>query len=308
VRLTIVGQGLVGTLAAFEAERRGEDFVVVDQGSGAPATRAAAGLFNPLTGPRFTADTDRWDRILPYYRGLEQNLGVALVHPLPLRRLWDGAKVGPGAFPQSAPGWTAEARPDGVWIEGGGWVNLEVLLDAARARWLAAGRLEERLFGPGEGRGARVLWSGGVADLAGPVWGPVVAGRWQPVRGDVLTVRIPGLTLDHGEMGSRFLLPLGEGCFRWGATHESDVDDQGPRPEARRILEGELAKRLGAALSDLEFEVIGHRWGVRPSSRSGVPVIEGHPSERGWVLANGFGGRGVALGPRWVGRIWERLG
>jgi glycine/D-amino acid oxidase-like deaminating enzyme len=304
VRLTVVGQGLAGTLAALEAERRGRDFVVVDRESGAPATRAAAGLFNPLIGPRFTPDTDGWDRLLPFYRDWEQRLGVGLVHPLPLLRPWAGAKAGPQAFPKSAPGWSATARTEGVWVEGGGWVDLPALLDAARARWLAAGRLEERDWGRDEGRGKPVLWSGGMADLGGEVWGPVVAGRWQPVRGDVLTVRIPGLALDHGEVGPRFLLPLGQGLYRWGATHESDVADRAFRPGPRKDLEEALALRLGLGQPAPGFTVTGHAWGVRPASRSGVPLVEAHPDEPGWVLFNGFGGRGVSLVPRWLDRAW----
>lgn len=292
---TIVGQGLAGTLLGLELERRGRDFVVVDEGSGAPATRAAAGLFNPLTGPRFSEPDPGWDRIVPHYRDLEQRLGVALVHPLPLHRPLAGTKVGPEVFPKAAPGWSAHLHggPDGaVVIDGGGWVDPGALLDAARARWKAAGRLEERRFGPSEGRGSPVFWCGGVGDLAGEVWGPSVAGLWQPVRGDVLTVRIPGLVLDHGEIGSQFLLPLGDDLFRWGATHEYDVADQGPRPEARALLERALAARLGHR----SFEVVDHRWGVRPSSRSHRPLVVVHPDEPGWTLVNGFGGRGVSQG------------
>lgn len=294
--MTIVGHGLAGALAALAAEKRGIDFVVIDEGSGSTATRAAAGLFNPLTGPRFTPG-EHWDTLVPFYRGLEQGLGVALVHLLPLARPLgpgSGAKVGAEAFPRRGPGWSARVETLGgvpqVVIEGGGWVDLPVLLDAARARWASQGRLESRRFTPAEGRGRRVLWCPGASLVGGP-WGPVVEGRWQPVRGDVLTVRIPGLELEYGEVGTRFLLPLGQGLFRWGATHESDVDDLRARPQARVLLENELAARVGA------FEVLDHRWGVRPASRSHRPLVLVHPDEPGWTLFDGLGGRGVALGP-----------
>jgi glycine/D-amino acid oxidase-like deaminating enzyme len=299
--LIIVGQGLAGTLAALEAETRGLEFTVVDRGSGAQASRAAAGLFNPLTGPRFSADSSGWDRLLPSYRELERRLGVRFVHPLPLLRPWAGAKVGPESFPRSAPGWTAAAGPDGVRIEGGGWIDIPALLDAARRRWRSSGRLEERDFDPEEGRGRRVLWCGGLTDFTGPVWGPVpgVNGRWQGVRGDLLTVKIPGLDLLYGEVGPRFLLPLGGELYRWGATHESDVTDQGRRPQARALLETELAERLGSRT----FQVLDHSWGVRPASRTKAPLVLNHPQEEGWRLFNGFGGRGVALVPRWLDRL-----
>lgn len=301
--LTIVGQGLAGTLAGLEAERLGRDFQVIDVGSGVSASRAAAGLFNPLTGPRFSVAGENWDRLVPYYRALEDRLGTPLLHLLPLVRPLTGSKTGPESFPRSAPGWSATVEPDGegrpqVRIEGGGWVDLAALLDGARARWRASGRLEERTFTPSEGRGKRVLWCPGAPGLGG-VWAPVVQGLWQPVRGDVLTVRIPGLTLHHGEVGPRFLLPLGNSLFRWGATHEIDVDDQGYRPEAKALLEQELKARLGEA----SFEVTGHAWGVRPASRDHRPLVLPHPDEPGWLLFDGLGGRGVAQGPGTLGQL-----
>ena len=301
--ITIVGAGLAGTLAALEAERNNRDFVVVDQGAGATATRAAAGLFNPLTGPRFTPGPAGWNRLNPFYRELEQRLGVGFFHPIPLWRPWTGAKVGPQDFPRRGPGWKAEVGAaqgqPGVWIEGGGWIDLPTLLDAALARWQRQDRWEDRRFSPGEGRGQRVLWAGGLADFT-TVWAgvPSVDGRWQGVRGDVLPVNIPGLTQDWVEVGPRFLLPLsskqGQGkLFRWGATHESDVVDQGFRPEAKTLLERELHTRL----QGMPWELVDHRWGVRPASRTGAPLVIRHPDEAQWTLFNGFGGRGTSLIP-----------
>lgn len=296
----IVGGGLAGTLAALEAERRGRDFVVVDDLAGAPATRAAAGLFNPLTGPRFSPGAG-WDRLVPFYRDLEQRLGVELVHLLPLRRPLAGSLVDPRTFPKSAPGWRAVLAEDTVEIQGGGWVDLPALVDAGRRRWLTAGVLEPRRASTDELKGREVFWCGGLADLQGP-WAevPGVRGNWQPVRGDVLTVRIPGLGRNFAEVGQRFLLPLGDERFRWGATHESDVADQGLRPEARGLLE----KELGESLGPRPWEVVDHRWGVRPASRVRQPLVVRHPDEPGWTLFNGFGGRGVAQVPLWVGRLF----
>ena len=231
-------------------------------------------------------------------------MGVGIVHPLTLLRLWEGTFVGAEAFPKGASGWSARAEARGVVIEGGGWVDVPLLLDRARERWLATGKLEPRRFSPAEARGKTVLWCGGMEDFTGPVWGGVegVAGAWQGVRGDVLTVRVPGLTVAEGEIGPRFLLPLGSGRFRWGATHESDVLDQSFRPEARALLERELLERLAGE----SFEVESHAWGVRPASRKKHPLVVAHPDEPGWTLFNGFGGRGVALIPRWLSSlVWR---
>jgi len=297
--MTIAGGGLAGTLMGLEAERRGLDFRVFDDFSGAPATRAAAGLFNPLTGPRFSPGAS-WDRIVPFYREIEQRLGVSVVQLVDLYRPLKGAFVDKSSFPRTAPGWRATVVDDAVKIEGGGWVDLPLLVDTARARWLAAGQLEPRRVTGVDLHGKEVVWCGGLADLQGE-WRTVtgVQGAWQPVRGDVLTVKIPGLARDWAEVGPRFLIPLGDNVYRWGATHESDVDDQGFRPEARRLLEGELSAYLGHQ----SFKVVDHRWGVRPASRLRHPLVVRHSLEPRWTLFNGFGGRGVAQIPLWLDRV-----
>jgi glycine/D-amino acid oxidase-like deaminating enzyme len=273
--------------------------VVVDEGSGISASRVAAGLFNPLTGPRFTPDTDDWDQIVPFYRHAEALWRTHFLHLLPLFRPWEAGITKTVA--SGAPGWSARSDNLGVWIEGGGWVDLPKLLETARDYLYKEGVLEERQYSPDEGRGRTVWWCGGLADLKGPVWGSVdgVAGRWQGVRGDLLTVRIPGLHRGYAEVGKRFLLPLGDGFYRWGATHESDVLDTGPRPEARSLLENELS--LHPAVPG--FTVTSHEGGVRPASRTGRPLVVPHPDEPGWTLFNGFGGRGVSWIPRWLGRL-----
>jgi glycine/D-amino acid oxidase-like deaminating enzyme len=175
------------------------------------------------------------------------------------------------------------------------------LLDVARARWHRAGVLEERWLLPAEGEGQSVWWCTGPRGFQDPGWTgvPGFEGLWQAVRGDVLTVQIPDWALEAARVGKRFLLPVGGGLYRWGATHESDVLDDQYRAEARGILENELRE----ALDGLAYTVVDHRWGVRPASRTGRPLVVVHPDEPGWTLFNGFGGRGVSLVPRWLDRL-----
>ena len=48
----IVGQGLAGTLLAWEFERAGFSFAIADAGHGRAASGVAAGIINPITGRR----------------------------------------------------------------------------------------------------------------------------------------------------------------------------------------------------------------------------------------------------------------
>src|SRR5262245_20876558 len=93
--LLIVGQGLAGTLLAWELERAGIPFAIMDRGHAGATTAAAAGLINPITGRRLVKSW-RVDALLPVaresYRELEAALGVALWHGVRVRRLFADAR------------------------------------------------------------------------------------------------------------------------------------------------------------------------------------------------------------------------
>jgi len=63
----IIGQGICGTFLSRELERAGLSFLVIDEERPATASRAAAGLINPVTGRRMVK-TWMIDELLPVVR------------------------------------------------------------------------------------------------------------------------------------------------------------------------------------------------------------------------------------------------
>lgn len=55
MNILIIGQGIAGSCLAWELKRRGAEFTVADRPIAETASRVAAGLVNPLTGPRLPA-------------------------------------------------------------------------------------------------------------------------------------------------------------------------------------------------------------------------------------------------------------
>ncbi|MGZ5076640.1 MAG: FAD-dependent oxidoreductase, partial [Methylobacter sp.] len=68
----IIGQGLAGSLLAWELMQRGCKVVIVDNGR-ENASQVAAGLINPITGMRFVKSTDV-DTLLPAAKQLYEKL------------------------------------------------------------------------------------------------------------------------------------------------------------------------------------------------------------------------------------------
>ena len=52
--LIIVGQGLVGSLLALSCQQAGMSVRVIDNGHQSSSTKVAAGIMNPLIGPRLS--------------------------------------------------------------------------------------------------------------------------------------------------------------------------------------------------------------------------------------------------------------
>jgi glycine/D-amino acid oxidase-like deaminating enzyme len=61
----IVGQGLCGTFLSLELERAGISHLIIDEKWPFSASRAAAGLINPVTGRRIVT-TWMIDELLPF--------------------------------------------------------------------------------------------------------------------------------------------------------------------------------------------------------------------------------------------------
>src|ERR1700732_5139990 len=63
----IIGQGICGTFLSRELERAGLSYMIIDEERSSAASRAAAGLINPVTGRRIVT-TWMIDELLPFAR------------------------------------------------------------------------------------------------------------------------------------------------------------------------------------------------------------------------------------------------
>ena len=91
-------------------------------------------------------------------------------------------------------------------------------------------------------------------------------------------------------IGSRgWLIPIGDGIFKVGATYEWDELDELPTKDGRAAVES-----IARALVNEQFEVIGHEAGIRPILRRSEPLIGEVEGE--WFF-NGLGSKGSLYAP-----------
>lgn len=308
----IVGQGLAGTLLAWECERAGISFAIADAGHATAASRVAAGIINPITGRRLVKSW-RIEALLPVaraaYRELEAALGVPLWQDMRVRRSFADErerrvceeKRARGELGGFAGPLTDEG--DGFWIEQAARVDLPALLGKARARWQAQGQWREAVRGELATEAQRhgvVIDCTGVAGARSGAFGFV---PWEFSKGEILALAVEGLAPEVIFNGGHWVLPIAPGVAWVGATHEPGASDTLPTAAARASLEASAR----ALLAGRGFAVTGQCAGVRVNLPDKHPVAGRHPAVAGLGVCNGLGAKGALLAPalarQWVNHL-----
>ncbi|HUF63161.1 MAG TPA: FAD-dependent oxidoreductase [Verrucomicrobiales bacterium] len=308
MRVTIVGQGLAGTILAWQVLREGGDVRVVDRGDRPTASQAAAGLITPLTGRRLALSW-RFPELLPAARSFYDWAGRMLKHELfrprtisrvfrdaVERETWEGRASGlePWVSPVRSAGLPRGIRaPWGFGeMKGGGVVNTECFLRLSRERWIEEGRFRwgETELGHGSDSGGPTVFCTGIAAAAHPdfAWLP-----FRPAKGEILTLRIDGFREERvWNRAGHWLLPVGGEHYRCGATYSWDRLDSEPSKEAREDLERRLSEYM-----DLPWEVVEQKAAIRPVIRWSRLVMGSIPGASGMWVFNGLGSKGALTAP-----------
>lgn len=308
----IIGQGLAGSVLSITLQQRGKRVLVFDAPLPGRASEVAAGLVNPVSLRR-TVLTWRASEMLAiagaFYRDLGLQYDQVFWHPMPLVAVFPTAQeagiwqlrtkeADTGRFVRmdTVPHPALDALPQpygrGI-IDRCAWVDVSGLLAAHRRELRTSDGLREQqvkaedIVRYDDG----IAVHGAVAPLLVHCAGPFAEVHGLvPVKGEGLTVRIPGLELDRIVHRGVFLLPMGSEVYRVGATFKWDDVWSGPSEEARHYLLDRTER-----LAEREVEVLDHWCGVRPASKDRRPLLGNiGPHE---VVFNGLGSRGVVLAP-----------
>ena len=325
----IVGQGLAGSLLAWELIHQGKQVLVVDDGHTSAASTAAAGLLNPVTGQRLVK-TAYADACLAAahttYAMLGKSLGGRLVVDKPMLRVfartqerdaWHRREADPGY--RAYLGQIVEAvAPVYMPLGGGyqsqtGYLDTRRLLDAMRDYLVQTGRYRQaRLdYAAIDLAGELVAWEGirarhlifceGYKTQTNPwfSWLP-----FQPAKGEILSLQIQDTLPDVIINAGKWLMPRGNGHYRLGATYEHEVLDETPTDIARTELLDAFARLFQRPPA---YRLIGHQAGVRPNTRDKMPFLGLHPQYPQLGVFNGFGSKGSMLIPWYARHFAQRL-
>lgn len=319
----IVGQGLAGTALAWQLLRRGRSVLVIDREPPVTSSRIAAGLLTPVTGKRL-AVSDRWHELFPvaaaFYRAIEAELGVRLFHAVPCVRLFayeielkqyakgqaEFAGLAGEPDPPINSDWFHAPR-GGFQMPTAARLDTATYLDASRDHFRRRGTYfrfdldpltdivpsSDAVTIPKLGVSASTLvFCQGFTGTANPYFQDAA---FEAAKGEILTLRVPGLGETRVMNRGVWLAPDGPEVYRCGATYSWDPLDCEPTAAGR----DEILSRLTSYLK-LPVEVIEHSAAVRPILADRHPAVRWNPAHPRVGFFNGLGSKGSLLAPHFA--------
>ena len=139
-------------------------------------------------------------------------------------------------------------------------------------------------------RAHRIIFAEGYQAIHNPYFNYL---PFLPAKGDILMVRIPDYPasdklVKHGV----FIVPWKDDIYWVGSSYNKTY-----KQEAPLATEGEALKERLQRILKIDFEVLEHLCGIRPTVRDRQPFTGQHPVFSRLFLFNGMGAKGSYLSP-----------
>ena len=328
----IIGQGLAGSLLAWELiHRSNQRVLVVDNNNPHAASRVAAGLINPITGRRL-AKTQSVDIFLPvaesYYGQLEAFFNCQFFHSKPLIRLFRSdselerykrrrrdPEYNAYLGDMFLPGMADEPVKDdngGFMQLRTGYVDIPLLLEKLRSflqekhAYLQstvepnAIAWSEKHLSWNQYKARELIYCDGADAVINPAfaWLP-----FQPAKGDILTLKSSEYVPQHILNDGHWLLPIGKPHCRVGTTYQWEWQTLQPQQSDRE----ELLDAYRRITEDDSAQVVEHATAIRPTTKDKYAFLGRHPDNSNMSIFNGFGSKGALTLPFYVQHFARHL-
>ncbi len=324
----IVGLGLAGISFCEVLEEKGKTFTVITDHSQV-ASNVAGGLYNPVILKRFTLAWNAAEQLreaLPFYRRLEKKLNCTLDYKLPVLRRFASIEEQNSWFEKTEqPGLDQFLSPEIVTnintaikaaygygeVVDTGRIDTKTLLEKYQTYLETQQLLNLAHFDFSElkihedhiayktMRARRIVFATGFGLKNNPYF------NYLPLngtKGELLTIKAEELKEEKVIKSSVFIIPLGGDLYRVGATYKWKDKTNTPTQEARVELLEKLERFLNCP-----YEVVDHVAGIRPTVADRRPLVGQHPTYDSLYVLNGFGSRGVLIGPYASYQLYEHI-
>jgi glycine/D-amino acid oxidase-like deaminating enzyme len=329
----IVGAGIAGCIFAMTALQQGKQVIVIDNDEPNSASKAAAGIFNPITGTRIVK-TWNADVLFPYlnqfYASLQQQLKVNFFFPSAIYRPFTSIESQNYGLARTAtPTMQAYLKDSlqneqlseylkneygGLEVTHGGYVMADIFLAAVKRHLQQRNALivDTLLSNDVIISSDKVVWKNIEAHylICCTGWHAAQHEWWNwlpfaPVKGELLHLKsLENLTtmLPIVVSNGMYFFKQPNGNWVAGATY----DKQNLNTITTHQAQEELLTTLKEFIK-FELEVVQQNAGIRPAVKDRKPIIGKHPQHPALVLFNGMGTKGISLAPYYAAQLLQHL-
>ena len=324
----IVGQGLAGSILAYQLLKRNRSVAIVDDQKPNTSSKVAAGLINPFTGPKMVKSW-RAEILFPYlidfYKQLEIETGSNFFRQETIYRPFssvgdindlDGRSSNPtySFFIKdiTAPGKHSHLVRDpygGIELKGA-VLNVRHFVESMRI-YLSANcmyiedsfdekmlTINESYIGWKNVEASKLLFCTGYTIQKSKLfnWLPMA-----PVKGEILLLKLKeNFKTIYNKSG--FIIPLGNNLYKAGSTYDRHDLSEKPTEKGKR----EIREKIDA-LMKMRYDVVKQETGIRPGTVPRRPLIGFHPEYGNVGVFNGLGTKGVSLSPYFSSQFMKCL-
>ena len=324
----IVGQGIAGSILAFQLIKSGKKVMVIDNHHAQSSSRVAAGIINPITGHRINISEgfeDYFRLAVNFYNELRSELSHKFIETTPQMRLLKNAsqrsfyqqRLKQAEYAQLLGNWHAENQqfkpsPHGVIeVFNTAMVDTNALLDKVKD-WLLANNayLQTKLeyaaiewhsngLSLGELSAQKIIFCEGHQARFNP-W--LANLPFKLAKGEVITLELdaaePRQMLNWGQ----WLAPFGISQAKLGSNFCWNDLDLTPDPVTRQKLLDSLASHTNIQATPVATQV-----GIRPTTLRRTPFVGGISGLDNAYCFNGFGSKGCLTIPYHAKLLCEHL-
>ncbi|MCI4670917.1 MAG: FAD-binding oxidoreductase [Bacteroidia bacterium] len=331
--IAILGGGLAGTFLALNLCRRGHQVTMMDDRNPNSASRAAAGLYNVITG-RFGAKSWMAETLLKeinsfFFHDEWPDLNK-YIHPeviyRPFKTIEEYNKwTVRSADPEYAHLVEFSEKPiypnlienpfGGIKILPCGWVETRAFVDAAHEFMeskypfhfipyrIAYDQID--LANKTISRDAtfirfdHIVFAQGHFLTENPFFPKI---KVIPNKGEILLIETDGWKLPFTLSKKIYMVHRTKNRYVVGSNYQNRFEHPNPSPEGREEIEFHLQKAIRQA-----YKVVDHWAGIRPTTPNRRPIIGTHAKYQHAHVLGGFGTKGILLGPYFSGLLADRI-
>ncbi|MEQ3661425.1 MAG: FAD-dependent oxidoreductase [Flavobacterium sp.] len=322
----IVGSGIAGISFSEFALKNNKSILVFDDDS-QPSSRVAGGMYNPVILKRFSEVWKAKEQLAlssVFYKKLEDKLSCKFDYQLPVHRVFNSIEEQNNWFQASdKPNLSSflsttllNNTNDAINAKFGfgevvqtGYLDVKCMVNAYSKylmdkNLLFTERIDYSLFEIKDDyiaykniNAKHIIFAEGFGMHSNPFFNNLPL---DGTKGELLLIKAPNLKLEAIINASIFIIPVGNDCYKVGATYDWNDKTNSITESAKN----ELLSKFND-LINCDYEVLEHFAGVRPTVKDRRPLVGTHSEYSNVHILNGLGTRGVMLGPFLAQQLFE---